>query len=600
MAAYDTYAAALAPYVTTRVNNVPNLSGAIQKMIDYNSKMNLGLTDEQIVAGIQRFGSGHVQQFGTGVTQQSNYNAVAAESIMRALELAGKDAAGFWNNVSKDAYPVTSDGTIPGMPSEGGSWATKVVRGMPDQNWDYDHGGMRSVSDPLEKAVNNWISNDPTKFHTAEAPTNVVQSYTDQRPMTFSDAQRKAVADTMRSFNSVLGLGLTDEQMATGINKFSGAQYQIYQQGYNVGSDPYNIARWSLWNALNDTGKTAVGDSLIEKTNAKQALTATQAEELYNKANGWVTDTYGKIEAAREKASDEGGFFGHLKNMAPGVLTIAGLFSGIAGLLGPAGGVAAGTSAAGSLAESLGLGDVYNSFSSLVGDAAKGIIDITGATGNAAKAITTGVNSAVTSGTTAALTGGDLGDIAEAALIGGATGAGASYVGNTVLEGLNGAPVQQMPAPVTDAATYNGDTLTGLNNTVAGAAAGATGGLIGSTLSGADSTQIGNAVLTGAAAGGAGGLITDAGGGFQTGQAAGNVVGGVVANELQDTAVTTDTAATTDTAGTDTTVTETDTRTHDYALDWGNSPSFATLLVPSDRAEGRMNWGTRLNNGRPA
>lgn len=424
MSAYDIYAAALAPYVTRTPNRVPNLSGAIQKMIDYNSKMNLGLTDEQIVAGIKAFGDRSAKQWGTAtpVAQSSNYNAIAAESIERALTLAGKDGSAFWNNAVKDAYPVTSDGVLPGMPAEGGSWATKVVRGMPDQNWDYDKGGYFAVpNDPLEQTLNNWISNQPlSQYLYSGQPTNVVSAVTGQRPLNFSDQQRKTVADMVRGFNDVLGLKLTDEELAQGINQFSRAQYDIYQQGYNVGSDPYNIARWSVWNALNNAGKTEVGDMLIEKTNAKQALTAPQAEELYNKANSWVNTTAAEIERQMDKANDLS-FGDHFKNIARGVAPIAALFSGFASFLGPAGGAAAGVGSAGalsSLAESLGIGEFYNTVSGaldLVGGVGTDLAAELGLSGEVAKAFATGIDSAIKSGGLTGLTGGDLNEILQSA-----------------------------------------------------------------------------------------------------------------------------------------------------------------------------------------
>ena len=592
MAAYDTYAAALAQYLTAG-RSAPSSSGissAIQKMIDYNSKMNLGLTDDQIVAGIKRFGSGHQSQFGTGLTGASNYTAVAAESILRALELAGKDSAAFWNNASKDAYPVTSDGTIPTI--SGAGWNAGRLRAH--DNWNYSTGGNYATTDSLDKALNDWTQGkiNPTAIFTGSSNADTVGMATGQEPLYFSDAQRKATAETMRTFNSVLKLGLSEEDMVKGVNQFSGAQYQIYNQGYNAGSDPYNIARWSLWNALNNKGKTDVGNSLIEKTNAKQALTATQAEEIYNKANKWVDDTHASLEEQMEKQKAHG-FFGHLKAMAPGVLTIASIFTGLGAFLGPAGGVAA----AGGFGEVLGLGaDALGSGISASAGGATGITagagGVTGITGSVAglsggtlAAASTGgllvgsdgllgstgnaigdqvLNSAGQKAITSAATGNDP---LKGAVQGAVSGLiGASGVGSSVASGLratgdtataitsgvnaglgagattaiNGGSFSDVLSSAATAGLAQGAGSFVGNSVDSGSAAidrglgGATAGGINAALTGGD---IGNGLLTGGVAGAAGGLATDLGASPAVAGAVQGVTGGLINSALQPDAV---------------------------------------------------------------
>lgn len=599
MSAYDTYAAALAPYVTRQANRIPNLSGAIQKMIDYNSRMGLGLSDEQIVAGIKAFGDRSAKQWGTAtpLTQQANYNAIAAESIERALGLAGRqpEADAFWNNAQKDAYPVTSDGILPAWGGEGtggghepGSMITKGLRGHSGFNWNYDTGGAYSYADPLENAVSSWVASYPLNniFTPNSVPTN--------SHMLFSDVQIKDVATIMRSFNTVLKLDLTDEEMVKGINRFSKAQYGIYQQGYNIGSDPYNIARWSLWNSLNDKGKTDVGNLLIERTNAKQALTAQHAEEIYNKQHAALTEYFTEYERQRKKANDLS-FGDHLKNIAKGAAPVIALFSGLGTLLGPAAGAAAvsGSGIAASFADLIGVGEFYSSATSAIGSLGSSVAELVGATGSAANAITTGINSAVTSGGVTALTGGSFSDVLTNAVTSGLTSGGASIVGNTVAGAINGVPTGATDDQYTSVDTASQTERFPLTGTVAGAAAGATGGIINAGLNGGN---IGDAALTGAVAGGvSGGVGVDAGAGQTVGNAVGGIVGSVVNQELQDD--TTQTASTgTDTTGATTTVTDTvdtDTdTTNDYALNWGGTPSFASLLPA---ITGRPEWGTRLS-----
>ena len=79
---------------------------SIDLMKYYNDKMGLGLTDEQVVAGIKAFGERSAAQWGAKdkkvLDSSSNPVAVAAESIERALALAGKDSGAFWNVAAQD------------------------------------------------------------------------------------------------------------------------------------------------------------------------------------------------------------------------------------------------------------------------------------------------------------------------------------------------------------------------------------------------------------------------------------------------------------------------------------------------------------------
>jgi len=232
------------------------------------------------------------------------------------------------------------------------------------------------------------------------------------------------------------------------------------------------------------------------------------------------------------------------------------------------------------------------STSNLTKGLSDGIINAVGATGDIAKAITTGVNSAANAGIKSIVGGvGSFGDLVKDVVIGGVSGAGASIAGNTV------AGVLAPPSGVYDDQYVSVDTATDTNRfpltgAVAGGAAGMTGGIINAAANGGD---IGDAAATGLVAGAVGGGVgVDLGAGGAVGNVAGNLAGSAVANELRDDTVATGgVAATTNTTTTDTAI---DTRTHDYALNWGNSPSFASLLAP----RGRMNWGERLTNGRPA
>ena len=120
MANLDLYKSTLAPWqgsVYDKFANDPNMNGkfwsqmlpydhtqfdpnfSVQLMDYYNRSMNLGLTDQQIANGINAFAQRSSQQWGEArpLDAGSNPVAVAAESIERALALAGKDSGAFWN-----------------------------------------------------------------------------------------------------------------------------------------------------------------------------------------------------------------------------------------------------------------------------------------------------------------------------------------------------------------------------------------------------------------------------------------------------------------------------------------------------------------------
>jgi len=237
---------------------------------------------------------------------------------------------------------------------------------------------------------------------------------------------------------------------------------------------------------------------------------------------------------------------------------------------------------AASFADALGFGAQYASAASALGSIGSSAADLVGATGDVAKAISSGVNSAVSSGVKTALTGGDLSDVGNAALTGGLTSGAASLAGNTVSGLINGVPTGEFDDQYISVETASQTDRFPLTTTVAGGAAGAAGGVINAAITGGD---IGNAAITGGVAGAAAGAVGDAGGAPQVGNAVGQVVGGIVNTTLQDDD--------TGTTATDTGTTATDTgTTNNYALNWGDTPSFASVLPAITR---RPEWGTRLS-----
>lgn len=118
----ETYTSALKPYIGSVYQQLANTGNgnyakmlaydhtqfdpnfSVQLMDHYNRSMNLGLTDQQIVDGINAFAQRSAKQWNMPkpLASDSNPVAVAAESIERALALAGKDSGAFWNVASKD------------------------------------------------------------------------------------------------------------------------------------------------------------------------------------------------------------------------------------------------------------------------------------------------------------------------------------------------------------------------------------------------------------------------------------------------------------------------------------------------------------------
>jgi len=68
----------------------------------YNRSFSLSLTDAQLADGIRRFAAWHKARFGGYLTVDSNAVAVAAQSVMEALNAAGRDSGPFWFEASKD------------------------------------------------------------------------------------------------------------------------------------------------------------------------------------------------------------------------------------------------------------------------------------------------------------------------------------------------------------------------------------------------------------------------------------------------------------------------------------------------------------------
>lgn len=239
-----------------------------------------------------------------------------------------------------------------------------------------------------------------------------------------------------------------------------------------------------------------------------------------------------------------------------------------------------------------GLGEAAG-FSDLLSKSTKAIVDATGATGDVAKAITSGIKSAVYSVPKTILTGGSFSDVLTNAVTGGLTSGVSSIVGNTVAGAVSGVPTGATDDQYTSVDTASTTDRFPLTGTVAGAAAGTAGGIINASLTGGD---VGTGALTGLIGGGAaGGVGVDLGAGQAVGNTVGNIAGGLVNQALQPDPVAPPAAPVTTPTATPP-ATETDTRTHDYALNWGDSPSFATLLPQTSRPA----WGTRLIEGRAA
>lgn len=231
--------------------------------------------------------------------------------------------------------------------------------------------------------------------------------------------------------------------------------------------------------------------------------------------------------------------------------------------------------------------------SGVLNNVSSGIIDATGATGNAASAITSGVNAAASSGISTAVNGGSFADALQNAAISGVVSGAGNYVTNTALTELNGVPPEQRPAPVANATlndpsgnpitggTYN-DTSLNLTNALAGAAGGAVAGGTSAALNGGN---IASGIITGAAQGGVGGLASDLGASPAVASGAGAVAGGLVNSAVQPDPIVSGPPAVQTTL-------PPAANPGEYGLDWGDG--FSSFLYTNRRPE----WGTRLNNGR--
>jgi hypothetical protein len=238
MSSYQTFAAALAPW-TENIYSSPDLSSSINQMIAANANLGLGLTDQQIVDGINAFASGSSKQFGLArpLTLNSNYSAIANESIMQALNLAGKDGGKFWQDYGQSAsYPRPAGSTLldtAGMTNE------QAFRGSiaPYIGWTYYATGP------------GYYNPTPTWEY-------------------------------ISALNDKLGLELTPEEIAYGVREFGDASMALnglpldrfpnatsannmnYQGKFTDLSDPFAIARESIGHALRKRG---ISEDVINK-----------------------------------------------------------------------------------------------------------------------------------------------------------------------------------------------------------------------------------------------------------------------------------------------------------------------------------------------
>ena len=146
-----------------------------------------------------------------------------------------------------------------------------------------------------------------------------------------------------------------------------------------------------------------------------------------------------------------------------------------------------------------------------------GAADMVGATGDAATAVTTGVNAAAGAGAMTAINGGSFSDILENSAISGVSQGAGSYVSNALDSGSNA-----------------------IDRGVGGAVAGGTN----AALTGGD---VGTGLLTSGLAGAAGGLATDLGASPAVSGVVQGVTGGIVNSALQPDAVVNPPPATTTT-----------------------------------------------------
>lgn len=127
-------------------------------MDHYNQSMGLGLTDQQIVDGINAFAQRSSKQWNEPkpLDASSNPVAVAAESIERALALAGKDSGAFW----KVAEPMLSQGQVMADQMEQYTRAITEQKFVADENRKLakDNGGFGGLIDKFVPAVFSAIA----------------------------------------------------------------------------------------------------------------------------------------------------------------------------------------------------------------------------------------------------------------------------------------------------------------------------------------------------------------------------------------------------------------------------------------------------------
>ena len=150
----QTYWSNYLPYDSSQFD--PNFS--VKLMDHYNQSMGLGLTDQQIVDGINAFAQRSSQQWNEPrpLDASSNPVAVAAESIERALALAGKDSGAFW----KVAEPMLSQGQVMAEQMEKYTRDITEQKFVADENRKLakDNGGFGGVIDKFAPMVFSAIA----------------------------------------------------------------------------------------------------------------------------------------------------------------------------------------------------------------------------------------------------------------------------------------------------------------------------------------------------------------------------------------------------------------------------------------------------------
>lgn len=161
---------------------------------------------------------------------------------------------------------------------------------------------MATTAEKLKAAIDSWSMNpnDP-KFGNWNV---VINSSSAGAPLQFKRGQE--VVDQMLGYNQQLGNVLSEEDLLSGLNKFSKSQYDHYKDGYAVDSDPFNIGRWAVAQSLIDKGSPDAGYKLIADTDARQAITSQQAIEIGKKAQ----EDYARMDAQMRDLAKVTGYGG--------------------------------------------------------------------------------------------------------------------------------------------------------------------------------------------------------------------------------------------------------------------------------------------------